>query len=94
MCIRDSDKSDGPIPLDPGLLSTDGWTVVDDSQTPVLEDGWIAARGGRTDSLDLYFFGYGHDFSACLRDFRQVSGAVPVSYTHLDVYKRQTPRGG
>jgi len=75
---RTLDKSDGPIPLDPGLLSTAGWTVVDDSQTPVLEDGWIAARGSRTDSLDLYFFGYGCDFSACLRDFRQVSGAVPL----------------
>ncbi|MCM8621035.1 MAG: DUF5110 domain-containing protein [Candidatus Accumulibacter sp.] len=75
---RTLDKTDGPIPLDPGLLSSGGWTVVDDSDAPLLEDGWIAARDQRAGRIDLYFFGYGRDFTACLHDYRRLSGAVPL----------------
>ncbi|MGE5141097.1 MAG: TIM-barrel domain-containing protein, partial [Rudaea sp.] len=30
------------------------------------------------DHTDLYFFGYGHDYPACLRDFVRVAGRVPL----------------
>ena len=75
---RTLDKTDGPIPLDPGLLSTSGWAVVDDSDAPLLDEGWIARREPGADAVDLYFFGYGRDFTACLSDYRRLSGAVPL----------------
>ncbi len=36
-------------------------------------NGWIAQRAA-PDNLDLYFFGYGHDYVGCLQDFQQVAG--------------------
>lgn len=75
---RTVDNADGPVRLDAGLVSRSGWAVVDDSASLVFdEDGWIAARA-HPDNLDLYFFGYGHDYVACLQDFCRVSGPVPL----------------
>jgi alpha-glucosidase (family GH31 glycosyl hydrolase) len=36
------------------------------------------ALARQADRIDLYFFGYGRDFTACLRDYRRLSGAVPL----------------
>ena len=42
---RTLDTIDGGVPLDPGLLSRDGWVVIDDSRTLVFDDGgWLRAR--------------------------------------------------
>ena len=76
--FRTLDRIDGPVDLEPGLLSRDGWVVVDDSQTLVFDErGWLAPRepaGGQ----DLYFFGHGRDFRGALRDFARVSGPAPL----------------
>ena len=74
---RTLDSVNGYTPLGPGLMSRAGWTVLDDSLTLVLNDqGWIEPRipGG----IDWYFFGYGHDYKACLRDYCQISGRMPL----------------
>jgi hypothetical protein len=77
--VRTLDNVNGSIPLDPGLLSMTGWSVVDDSQSLVFrEDGWLEPRQSHPSAKDLYFFGYGRDFSACLTDFQKVSGQVPL----------------
>lgn len=74
---RTLDGADGAVPLDPGLISREGYAVVDDSDSMALtEDGWVAPRepGG----ADLYFFGYGHDYAGCVRDFYRLSGFPPL----------------
>lgn len=74
---RTLDAINGYAPLELGLLSRDGWAVLDDSATLVFTpDYWIEPRtpGG----TDWYFFGYGHDYKACLRDYCRVSGQMPL----------------
>ncbi|WP_028047448.1 glycoside hydrolase family 31 protein [Cellulomonas sp. URHE0023] len=74
---RTLDLADGAIPLEPGVVSRDGFAVLDDSRSMLLEaDGWVAPRdGSRT---DLYLFAYGHDYRAALQAFYAVSGPAPV----------------
>lgn len=74
--------------LDPGLLSRDGWVVVDDSATPVLGPhpegtnsvrgrGWPEARPtGRRQ--DLYLLAYGTDFRSALADTAALIGPQPL----------------
>ena len=82
---RTLDTVDGGVPLDPGLLSRDGWVVIDDSQTLVFDDGgWLRGRaaGVGTGARDLYFMGYGMgnspDYHAALRDYTAVAGRAPL----------------
>jgi tetratricopeptide (TPR) repeat protein len=75
--VRTLDQVWQKIPLGEGLISRDGWSLIDDTSSWLLnEDGWIAPR--TIDQLDLYFFGYGHDYKACQRDFCGIAGAVPI----------------
>ena len=69
--------ADGAVPLEPGVVSRDGFAVLDDSRSMVLEtDGWVTPRdGSRT---DLYVFAYGHDYRAAVQALYAVSGATPV----------------
>ncbi len=75
---RTLDGVNGALPLERGLLSRAGWAVVDDSASLVFNaDDWLEVRtaGG---SLDLYFFGYGHDYVTAIQDFYRVSGRTPL----------------
>lgn len=74
---RTLDMADGEIPLESGLMSLNGYTVLDDSATALItQDLWAEPR---TEGVkDLYFFGYGHDYMQCLRDFYRLSGQVPL----------------
>jgi hypothetical protein len=75
---RTLDEADGRIRLEPGLMSRAGWAVLDDSASLVFDDeGWLTPRTS-PNNVDLYFWGYGHDYLACLRDFFQVSGPAPL----------------
>jgi alpha-glucosidase (family GH31 glycosyl hydrolase) len=76
---RTLDSADGALDPEAGLLSRDGWVLVDDSATLVFDpDGWLQPRDPHPASRDLYFFGYGLDYSSCLRDFAKVAGPVPL----------------
>ena len=75
---RTLDEIDGFVALEAGLMARSGWAVVDDSRSLVFDDqSWLVARTA-TDNLDLYFFGYGHDYIGCLQDFQKVSGQTPL----------------
>jgi alpha-glucosidase len=70
-------------PYEPGLLSRDGWAIVDESTRHVLNKDdsdwgeWVAARP-EGDRIDWYIFAYGHDYKAALKDFTQVAGRIPL----------------
>lgn len=71
------DLANGAIPLEDGVCSRNGYTVVDDSNSLLLtDDGWFDTRNKNT--KDLYFFGYGHDYIQCIKDFYKVTGAPPL----------------
>ena len=75
---RTLDEADGSVPLEHGILSTDGWSILDDSATLLLnEAGWVQQRPDRT-AKDIYFFGYGRDYLAALKDFYQLTGNSPL----------------
>lgn len=86
---RTLDNAGGATRLENGLLSKSGWAVVDDSETLVFnEAGWLEARQHqqtrkivktfRVSQKDIYFFGFGTDYSACLRDFTSITGKIPM----------------
>ena len=67
------------MPLAPGLVSRDGWSIYDDSAGVVLvpDDGWVSARP-RQSEQDWYFFGYGHAYADAMAEYTLFGGAVPL----------------
>ncbi|MEX1276208.1 MAG: TIM-barrel domain-containing protein, partial [Bacteroidota bacterium] len=78
--IRTLDGINGAAPLEKGILSRDGWTLIDDSERPLFDNGdwpWVVpGRAGK--KQDWYFFGYGHEYRKQLHDFTQVAGKIPL----------------
>jgi alpha-glucosidase (family GH31 glycosyl hydrolase) len=76
-------------PIGEGLISRDGWVLVDDagplfdssdfnfSHGDATSQPWVLPRpsGSRQ---DLYFFGYGHDYKRALGDYVRVAGRIPL----------------
>ena len=74
---RTLDGVNGACPLEHGLMSRCGFSVLDDSKSLILkEDGWVEPR--RKGIIDIYFFGYGHDYLACLDVFYHLCGKTPM----------------
>ncbi len=74
---RTLDGADGPCPLGYGILSREGYAILDDSRSLVItKDGWVEPR--KKGICDLYFWGYGHDYRKCLRDFQYLCGSTPM----------------
>ncbi|MBR4217434.1 MAG: DUF4968 domain-containing protein, partial [Bacteroidales bacterium] len=54
------------MPIEDGLLATDGWSLIDDSKS-LLFDGsadwdWVTERKSAEGAQDWYFMAYGHDY--------------------------------
>ena len=89
---RTLDEADGAIPLGQGVISRDGWAVLDDSASNVfvtadadgnLPDGVVAYGGigvAPRDhrETDIYFFGYGRRYREAVHDFQKLSGPAPL----------------
>ena len=74
---RTLDWADGAIPLNDGVVSRDGWSVLDDSNTCLFADnGDIKPR--KNAGIDLYFFGHGHRYADAVSDFCRLSGRSPL----------------
>lgn len=75
-------RQNKPLAIESGLLSRSGWTVIDDSQTPVLQEHTLsplpAGKGSGVGPTDLHFLAYGHDYRAVLQDFTTFAGRIPV----------------
>ncbi|MDT3366122.1 MAG: glycoside hydrolase family 31 protein [Bacteroidota bacterium] len=78
-----SQISFGVQELEEGILSRDGWALVDESQRHLLQKDssdwgeWVALPEDE-DRMDLYLFAYGHDYLAALKDFTRVAGEIPL----------------
>ena len=77
-------------PIEPGLVSRDGWALVDDSTRPLFDSAdfsftqgerspwpWVMLRP-QGERQDWYFFGYGHDYKHALGDYVRVAGRIPL----------------
>ena len=74
---RTLDEVNGELQLEKGLMSRDGYVVIDDSKSLVFnEAGWLQPRAAS--GVDCYFFGYGTDYKGCLKDYAKVSGKTPL----------------
>lgn len=70
-------------PYDKGVVSRDGWAVIDESARQVFVPentdwkNWVANRepGERQ---DLYIFAYGHDYKSAVSDFTKIGGRIPL----------------
>lgn len=62
----------------PGLLSRNGYFLLNDSTGAVLDEDNFPIERNTPGTRDLYFFGYGSDYKAAFQDFRLLSGAIPL----------------
>ncbi|PTX96621.1 glycoside hydrolase family 31 protein [Opitutus sp. ER46] len=77
-------------PIGEGVISRDGWVLVDDSTRPLFDSADFSFKAGEKspwpwvqprpegDRQDWYFFGHGHDYRAALADFTRVAGKIPL----------------
>lgn len=85
---RTLDEANGAIPLGDGVISRDGWAVIDDSASNIIVEAdeingkhnpfgsWVTPRD--TAETDLYFFGYGHRYIEAVHDFYRLTGPTPL----------------
>ncbi len=70
------------MPIEDGILATDGWTLIDDSHR-LLFDGdtdwdWVTERQSADGAQDWYFMAYGHDYKGALLSYTKFAGRVPL----------------
>ncbi|RYF36903.1 MAG: alpha-xylosidase, partial [Cytophagaceae bacterium] len=80
--LRTLDSVFGPVDLGQGVLSRDGWYLLDDSTTPLLPGDWASARP-KDAGQDWYLFGYGTNYRAALKSLTAVGGTVPLPRRNL-----------
>jgi alpha-glucosidase (family GH31 glycosyl hydrolase) len=73
---RTLDEANGEIPMEDGLMSRRGFSVIDDSKSMLNVDNFFKPRD--KNHMDLYFFGYNHNYLDCLKDFYKLSGKTPM----------------
>ncbi len=77
------EKINANDPMEQGILSRDGWAIVDESRRHIIKEndsdwgGWVEERS-EGDLQDLYIFAYGHDYTSALKDFTKVAGKIPM----------------
>lgn len=83
--IRAGDTQEGKkgskMELEDGVISRDGWTLIDDSQSLLFDDDpkwqWVQERKS-TDGQDWYFMAYGTDYKRALNDYTVFAGKMPL----------------
>lgn len=74
---RTLDKADGAIELEEGLMNIRGFSIIDDSDSLLLdENGWVDQR--EEGIVDMYFLGYGRDYLGTLKDYHYLTGDTPL----------------
>ena len=74
-------EAGSPIDLHQGILSRDGWALLNDSTDVLLTDdapGFTPRPDHGGTYQDGYLFGYGHDYAQGLADLRLLTGPTPL----------------
>ncbi len=70
------------MPIEDGILATDGWTFIDDSKRLLFDDDkdweWVTERKSAEGAQDWYFMAYGHDYKSALLSYTKFAGKVPL----------------
>lgn len=74
--MRTLDKVDGAVPLPDGLMSKDGISVLNDSDSFILMGEQVEPR--RQHEMDVYYFAYGRDYQQTLKVYYQLTGFPPL----------------
>lgn len=75
--IKTLDNVNGSTPLERGVCSRNGFSVMDDSNTMLLNEiGWVEVRVPGT--LDSYFWGYGFNYLDAVKDLYRLTGVPPM----------------
>lgn len=61
-----------------GLISRDGWSIVDDTDNWALTPGAEWWDSKNTAVADWYIFGHGHNYKQALSDFVAIGGRIPI----------------
>eukprot|EP00929_Paragymnodinium_shiwhaense_P085658 TRINITY_DN4607_c0_g1_i1.p1 TRINITY_DN4607_c0_g1~~TRINITY_DN4607_c0_g1_i1.p1 ORF type:complete len:898 (+),score=160.38 TRINITY_DN4607_c0_g1_i1:69-2762(+) len=70
-----------------GLVSRNGWAVVNQTGMPVLKDNWWVSS---KNSVDVFVFMHGHDYAGAMKDFTHAAGpaALPPRYALGTMFTR------
>jgi alpha-glucosidase (family GH31 glycosyl hydrolase) len=78
------------VKLETGLVSRDGWALIDDSKSALFDSADFSFRQGeqsvwpwvvertQSDRQDWYFLGYGHAYREALQDYTKIAGKIPL----------------
>jgi alpha-glucosidase (family GH31 glycosyl hydrolase) len=68
-----------PRKFEPGLISRDGWYLIDDTNNFLFDNSdWSWVQERKNPETDWYFLGYGLNYKAILTDFTAISGKIPL----------------
>ena len=87
------------VSLEKGLLSRDGWAILDESPSTQRGDGsrsfpfdkvvdgipWVGTPLDAS-AIDWYFFGYGHQYKDALGDYVRIAGRQPLPPKYMFGY--------
>ena len=87
------------VSLEKGLLSRDGWAILDESPSVERGDGshsfpfdsevdgipWVG-KPVDANAIDWYFFGYGHQYKDALGDYVRIAGRQPLPPKYMFGY--------
>ncbi|WP_455714045.1 TIM-barrel domain-containing protein [Anaerosporobacter sp.] len=74
---RTLDLADGEVEIDQGILSWNGFSVLDDSHSfGVDKEGRLTPPV--KNYIDFYFFGYGREYIDALKDYYHLTGNTPL----------------
>lgn len=75
---RTLDNVDGRCDMGAGIVSRDGYSVLDDSESMLFDGKGFVTTRRPGDRLDGYLFCYGHDYQGAMESFYAISGRQPV----------------
>lgn len=75
---RTLDRADGPIDLEDGIMSKDGYSYLDDSNSFIYDEKEDKYIPRSQDQVDGYLFTYGHNYQEELKDFYSLTGKTPL----------------
>ena len=68
-----------PGEFEPGLISRDGWFLIDDTNNFLFDNSdWSWVKERKNKETDWYFLGYGTNYKTALTEFTAISGKIPL----------------